>query len=114
MVASGTLPFVPDSGGQREVVGKQDALTYRSVADAVETIDRVLSDGTLERRLRQGLPDAERAFGHERFRETIRTVVRQAATRTDDRKNETSNTDPDTGGSAETTSEAGTGPGVTP
>lgn len=81
MVAAGVLPFVPDNGGQREVVGEQNTLTYRSVTDAVKSIDRVLSNKSLERRLRQNLPDPEHAFGRGRFRKTVRTIVERAAAR---------------------------------
>ncbi|WP_440991946.1 glycosyltransferase family 4 protein [Haloarchaeobius baliensis] len=74
-VASGMLPFVPDSGGQREVVGELPALLYSSAEEAVDSISTVLDSGAEQDRLREQLPDVESAFGRERFRRTIRSVV---------------------------------------
>lgn len=75
MVASGILPFVPDSGGQREVVGEEEMLTYDGTEDAVEKIDRVLSDPATERRLRRSLAENSSRFAAGRFREQMRAVV---------------------------------------
>jgi glycosyltransferase involved in cell wall biosynthesis len=74
-VASGMIPFVPDSGGQREVVGDDPALTYESRADAVERMDRVLAEPRLQHRIRDRLPDIEREFGRDRFHREIRRLA---------------------------------------
>jgi glycosyltransferase involved in cell wall biosynthesis len=75
LIAGGALPFVPDSGGQREIVGEQDKLRYRSVAEAVDSIDQVLSDPPTEAAIRRELPDVSERFGLERFKNEIRHIV---------------------------------------
>ena len=73
-VAAGALPFVPDDGGQREIVD-DPGLRYRTPAEAVEKIDDALSaaDGGASLRNDPGVV-AER-FGRQRFREEIREIV---------------------------------------
>lgn len=78
MVAAGALPFVPDSGGQREVVGADERLTFSSPAEAVERIESVVADPDRERAVRDALPDVEERFGRERFERRIREVVAAA------------------------------------
>ncbi|MBP1987797.1 glycosyltransferase family 4 protein [Halolamina salifodinae] len=78
LAAGGTIPFVPNGGGQREIVHKREELLYESVEEAVEKIDRVLSDPELRRELRAQLGDIEERFGRERFKTTIRETVEQA------------------------------------
>lgn len=75
MVAAQTLPIVPDSGGQREIVGHRDELLYGSTKEAERNVDRILSDSELERRIREELPDPTERFGRRRFRERIRSIV---------------------------------------
>jgi glycosyltransferase involved in cell wall biosynthesis len=77
LVAGGTVPFVPDNGGQREIVGT-DRLTYSTVEEAVDRIDRVLSDSELARELRRGTSEIERRYGRERFQREIRDAVADA------------------------------------
>lgn len=79
--ASGMVPFVPDGGGQREIV--DDALLYSSVDEAVEKISNVLSDSERQRSLR---PDPDRIrerFGHDRFQREIREKVEAVLERND-------------------------------
>ena len=75
LAAGGTLPFVHDSGGQREIVDRHQDLLYEDADTAVETLDHVLSDTERQKRLRETLPDVEARYGRKRFRETIRTTV---------------------------------------
>ncbi|MFC4549766.1 MULTISPECIES: glycosyltransferase family 4 protein [Halorussus] len=77
LVAGGTVPFVPDNGGQREIVGS-DELTYSTVEEAVESVDRVLSDSERARELRSESAEIERRFGRERFQSEVREVVAEA------------------------------------
>ena len=77
LVAGGTVPFVPDNGGQREIVGS-DRLTYSTTDEAVEQIDRVLSNPEEARELRRGTAEIERQYGRERFKREIRDVVDDA------------------------------------
>ena len=76
LVAGGAIPFVPRSGGQREVVGYIEDLLYESIEDAVEKMDRVLSDEIEQKRVRENLPDIEAKFGRQRFQEELRSVVK--------------------------------------
>ena len=75
MVAGEALPFIPNSGGQREIINNQPALLYDTVSDAVENIDSVLSNPELERKLRTNLPSITEQFGRDRFRTEIQTMV---------------------------------------
>jgi glycosyltransferase involved in cell wall biosynthesis len=77
LAAGGALPFVHDSGGQREIVDRRSELLYNDVNEAVATLDGVLGDEDRQYRLRKTLPDVEARYGRERFRETIRTTVDQ-------------------------------------
>jgi glycosyltransferase involved in cell wall biosynthesis len=75
LAAGGAIPFVPDSGGQREILQRNSALLYDSVDDAVEKIDAVLSNPALAADLREDLSSSADRFGRERFKETIREIV---------------------------------------
>jgi len=75
MVAAGTVPFVPDDGGQREVVENDHRLCYEDKTDAVKKIDRVLSDKQLAADIHAGLPDVKSRFGRGRFQREIRAEV---------------------------------------
>jgi glycosyltransferase involved in cell wall biosynthesis len=77
-VAGGAIPFVPDSGGQREIVGGAPELCFADPDEAVEKIDRVLSDAALQRRLRGDLENGCEAFAADRFRDRIRDLVGEA------------------------------------
>lgn len=74
-VAGGALPFVPDNGGQRDIVNGQDDLTYATVDEAVERADRVLSNPDLQRELRMDPARVEDRFGRKRFHREVRHAV---------------------------------------
>jgi glycosyltransferase involved in cell wall biosynthesis len=76
-VAAGAIPFVPDAGGQREIVEGNPTLTYGSVDDAVEKADAVLSDPVRQRELRASLPDVRTRYGPDRFRRRIRSIAHE-------------------------------------
>ncbi len=88
LAAGGTIPFVPNGGGQREIVHEREELLYETTDEAVEKIDRVLSNSELRTELRGELDDIEERFGRQRFKRTIREVVKntlnepESATRT--------------------------------
>lgn len=73
--AGGLIPFVPDSGGQRDIVRQRPEVTYDTVAEAVEKIERVISDPNLQSDLRSDIVETGSRFGRERFRDRIRDVV---------------------------------------
>lgn len=74
LVAGGTIPFVPNSGGQKEIVGS-DELTYESVLDAVEKGDLILSDTSRQRSVRASLAAVEQQFEPARFKDEIHGIV---------------------------------------
>jgi glycosyltransferase involved in cell wall biosynthesis len=75
-IAGGSLPFVHNSGGQREIVNKREELMYNSIGDAVAVIDSVLDRELAGRQLRDELGDVESRFNKERFHRQIRTVIK--------------------------------------
>ncbi len=76
LAAGGAIPFVPAHGGQHVIVDDQSELQYESVSDAVEKIDRVLSESPArQRELRTDPEMIRRRFGRERFKDEIRSVV---------------------------------------
>jgi glycosyltransferase involved in cell wall biosynthesis len=79
-VAAGTVPFVPNSGGQVDIVGRNSALCYESNDDAVTKITDCLSDEGRAIELRESLPDVRSRFGKERFEEEIKARVNSALT----------------------------------
>jgi glycosyltransferase involved in cell wall biosynthesis len=74
MVEAGGIVFVPDNGGQVEIVDHED-LVYASVPDAIEKIDKVLKDPDIQAMLREHLAKGAERFSVERFKKGIRDVV---------------------------------------
>jgi len=77
LAAAGCITFVPASGGQCEIVGDHDALCFESVEDAIEKVDRVMSQPDAAQRFRVGSEEIRRRFGRTRFKQAIRNVVRR-------------------------------------
>jgi glycosyltransferase involved in cell wall biosynthesis len=77
LAAGGTIPFVPNGGGQREIVHEREELLYETTEEAVEKIGRVLSNPELRTELRGELDDIEERFGRSRFKRTVREVVEE-------------------------------------
>ncbi len=75
MVRAGCIVFVPDSGGQVEIVGDAPPLRYASDADAVEKITRVLEDAALQTDLRAHLAERAVLFSPEHFMRGLRAIV---------------------------------------
>jgi len=76
MVSGGMIPFVPNGGGQVEIVNKNESLIYDSPDEAVEKIDNVLLNTEVQRELRSELEKMKTAFTKDRFQQEIRDVVR--------------------------------------
>jgi glycosyltransferase involved in cell wall biosynthesis len=74
MVKSGCIVFVPNGGGQVEIVD-HPALIFENEADAVDKIDAVLAQEAEQETLRAHLRRRSKAFSVETFREAIRRVV---------------------------------------
>jgi len=75
MVKAGCIPFVPDTGGQVEIVG-EPSLCYRDADDAVSKINSVLRSGNRQRELAERLARHGRQFSTERFMQEFREVVK--------------------------------------
>jgi glycosyltransferase involved in cell wall biosynthesis len=74
MVEAGCIVFVPDNGGQVEIVNHPD-LVYEGVLDAADKIDRVLSNHEAQDTLREHLTKGVQKFSVENFKKGIRGVV---------------------------------------
>ena len=78
MVRAGCIVWVPDGGGQVEIVA--DArLTYGSIEEGVAKITRTLGDADEQTRLRQHLATRAPLFSPERFMQQVRAAVAEAA-----------------------------------
>lgn len=75
MVAAGVIPFVPNSGGQQELVGGLDSIIYKNKADCANKICRLCSSETLQTEVYNSLPDIQQEFGIDRFREQILEII---------------------------------------
>ena len=77
MVRAGCIVWVPDGGGQVEIVG--DArLTYGSIEEGVAKITRTLGDADEQARLRAHLATRASLFSTERFMQQVRAAVAEA------------------------------------
>ncbi len=74
MVRSGMIVWVPDSGGQVEIVGHPE-LVYSDPADAADKIARVLGHPSLQAELREHLALRSGRFSHLRFTPSIRAAA---------------------------------------
>jgi glycosyltransferase involved in cell wall biosynthesis len=75
MVAAGMIPFVPNGGGQTEVVNDQSEVLFNSTDEAVDKIAAVCENSAMAQEIRQGLPDVTSEFGTARFQTRIRDTV---------------------------------------
>jgi hypothetical protein len=66
MVKAGGIVFVPDNGGQVEIVNHND-LVYGSVPDAIDKIDTVLGSQERQNILRQYLATGAQRFSSNHF-----------------------------------------------
>jgi glycosyltransferase involved in cell wall biosynthesis len=75
LISGGCITFVPNSGGQVEIVGHDERLIYSSREDAVNKILRALRDPDHQASLRNHIASRRNLFGSERFVSRIRQVV---------------------------------------
>jgi glycosyltransferase involved in cell wall biosynthesis len=75
MVRAGMIVWVPDGGGQVEIVGDVPELRYDTEEDAAEKIVRVITHPAAEARLREHLATRGDALGEERFMSAVREIV---------------------------------------
>ncbi len=74
MVKSGNLVWVPNGGGQMEIVGN-DSLIYSSTEDAVRKIHEVLQNSELRNKLRDHLHGQSNRFSIEKYQLEIRNLI---------------------------------------
>ena len=75
LISAGCITFVPNSGGQVEIVGHDERLIYSSREDAVNKILRALREPDYLASLRNHIASRRNLFGVERFVSRIREVV---------------------------------------
>lgn len=74
MAICGSIPFVPNSGGQVEIINKDEDLYYSSVTNCVQKIENVMNDSTLQKEIRNRLP-GENELGVDRFNTEILSSI---------------------------------------
>jgi glycosyltransferase involved in cell wall biosynthesis len=79
--SGGCIVFVPDGGGQVDIVGDEPALRYSTEEDAAEKIVRVMTSAEEQRRLTAHLASRAALFSASRFMSTIVEVVNDLAAR---------------------------------
>lgn len=75
MVRAGMIVWVPNGGGQVEIVSDEPSLVFDSDEEAVEKIVRIVGDAHEQQRLRDQLAARGERFGTTRFVAEIRTIV---------------------------------------
>ena len=75
MVAGGCISFVPNDGGQVEIVGENPDLVYEDKGDAVAKISRMLDNPDLQASTRSKLEGREELFSAERFKKEMAEIV---------------------------------------
>jgi len=77
MTTAGCVVFVPNGGGQLEIVDSDPRIVYDSHEDAIAKIRRVLGDQALQRQLSAALRERASRFSAEAFMEKTRQIVRE-------------------------------------
>ena len=75
MVRGGMIVWVPNGGGQTEIVGQAPLLRYDSEQQAAEQIVAVMRDAGRQRELRAHLRKMGESFGVDRFVRAIQSLV---------------------------------------
>lgn len=76
MVKAGCIVFAPDGGGQVEIVDHPD-LIFKDVEDAVQKIERVLSNAGVQDELRKHLSICAQRFSVEGYQQSMREIVQE-------------------------------------
>jgi len=76
MVKAGCITFVPNEGGQAEIVNHK-SLIYSKVEDAVEKIDAVLWKPRLQAELQDHLKKQGAKFSTNVFKDGLRAAVEE-------------------------------------
>jgi len=75
MIAGGIIPFVPNGGGQVEIINSNKQLLYTQTNEASQKIQTVVSSPQLQAKIRSNLPAIKSQFGRQRFQNQINEVV---------------------------------------
>lgn len=75
MIKAGLLVFVPDGGGQKEIVNFKEDLIFKSKKDAVGKIARVLKNENLQTRILEDFKKEKNRFSVKRFEKEIKKLV---------------------------------------
>ena len=75
LARAGAVVWVPQGGGQMEIVGNEPALMYESDTDAVSKITRTLADPAEQQRLRTLLAGVSEQFSTTHFMRQVREIV---------------------------------------
>jgi len=75
LISGSCITFVPNSGGQVEIVGNDERLIYTSREDAVNKIIRAIREPDYQASLRSYVASRSQLFRSERFVSRIREVV---------------------------------------
>lgn len=75
MVKAGNIVFVPNGGGQREIVNYDQRLIYSSTEDAVKKIDEILHNRELQNELSDIMHSSGQRFSSVKFMQQIQIIV---------------------------------------
>ncbi|MFB6186402.1 MAG: glycosyltransferase, partial [Halobacteriaceae archaeon] len=76
LVAGGTIPFVPDSGGAKEIINQHPKLTFNSSTECVDRATDIISNDECQEEIRKELPNISENFGRERFKNEISNIIK--------------------------------------
>jgi glycosyltransferase involved in cell wall biosynthesis len=79
MVRGGCIVFLPDGGGQIEIVGNDERLLFHTRENALEKIRFVLNHPQEQNSIRQHLDQRKAMFSAERFMDQMQQIVRDFA-----------------------------------
>lgn len=77
MVKAGCIVFVPDGGGQTEIVGLDDRVIYQNEEDAVEKIIKILQDQDAQELLTSEMILHGAHYSSEQFVNSVRSMVKE-------------------------------------
>ena len=77
MIKAGCIPFVPNGGGQVEIV-QDRRLIYEDLEDAIYKIINIINNGVIQKDIRKELSKRSTQFSTKVFVESIKTIVEQA------------------------------------
>ncbi|GGL73029.1 glycosyltransferase [Halocalculus aciditolerans] len=80
MVAGGVIPFVPNGGGQTEIINEEPKLKYDSIDDAIQKISTVMENKRLQQELKTDLESTVSDYSTDEFEKTIRRLTTQLLT----------------------------------